>query len=228
MFEQYLYLADEMAERYGSAYAIDKDDAIQEARMCLLDALDYDTKGHSFESYFWRFVPRIYLTHLFALFSPIYYPSTVVQDVRKGVKIIEDGSRKNSVRYFQNKRGYSDEKMEKVLDMAYLVKGVTEYEMIDDDMEIPSVYNTEDEYIKDATTLAIISVVRDICTEREADIILRKLGFFGEPDNFNELSEEYGICKQRVGQIYKRGIEKLSTYGAKTRFRHIIEGYVRR
>ena len=82
--------------------------------------------------------------------------------------------------------------------------------------------NVEANYLKDERTQNLVALINEICTPREADILTRHFGFLGKKETFDELAAEYGVSKQRIGQLYKKGLEKLQTSKSKMKIRKLL------
>jgi DNA-directed RNA polymerase sigma subunit (sigma70/sigma32) len=48
-----------------------------------------------------------------------------------------------------------------------------------------------------------------ILDDRERDIVVRRLGLYAMPEQFNLIGLDYGICRERVRQILKKSLEKI-------------------
>ena len=222
MFEKYLYLADEMAATYGNKYLVDEDDAIQEARVCLWNIIDKNLNGdYSIELYFKRYAPRVYLLRMFELYSPVHCTANMVHEIRKGIKELERDRPGDIVKNFSSSRNIGRAKAREALMAAKIIQNLVNYDTFDEEIEIAATVDIEGEMVQTCKIHEIIKFVHDVCTEREADIVLNSFGFFGEVEHFNSMSKRMGISPQRVGQLYKRGMEKLSSTRSKCYFQAI-------
>ena len=204
MFEKYLYLADEMAKKYGERYGVDIDDAIQEARICLWNAIEKNqAKEYPIEVFFERYAPRIYLKSLFELYSPVHCPAQMVHNVRKGMNAIEANKPGNMVKNFAGSRCIRRKDAREALLLAGLIKSLTNYEVLEDDILTHTGVDVETQYIEDFRTEEILNVMKKYCSDREVDIIAATFGFLNSKENYRDMASKYGVSPQRFGQIYR-------------------------
>jgi len=48
-----------------------------------------------------------------------------------------------------------------------------------------------------------------ILPNRERDVVIRHLGFYGERESFAQIAKSYDVSKQRAGQWFKRALKLL-------------------
>ena len=221
LFNGYLSYAEEKATEFANLMNLDVEDIKQDARMTLFEMSEkYDGDYHYFGKYLetalkWTF-KRVLPTY-----SVIRYPDYIAPHIHyisksfdedktfeENVKVvtmileIDEVTAREEVQYFINIRNANNHNSLNEDAFANICLEIAKEKAFAD-------------YFEKEKILNLIRVIREYCNEREADIIVRKLGLLGRSEPLNSMVDRYNVCKQRIGQIYDAGMLKLSTPKAK-------------
>lgn len=73
----------------------------------------------------------------------------------------------------------------------------------------PPAYGWDSEQPTSGTLLASVRASLAACSDRERDILMRRMGLDCEPETLQEISESYGITRERIRQIEQKVIARL-------------------
>lgn len=231
VIEHNLRLAFCIAKRYqhrGVALL----DLVQEANLGLVKAVDrFDPdKGYTFSTYatWWctAAVRRCLQENTSTMRLPVYIVEMIgkIKNAQQAFETAnieytdEDLATATGLKVSEIRRALAAQKSAEVLSL--------DYESDDKDSIgktiVDEAENVENNYLRDERTQSIAAIINEFCTERETNILMRHFGFLGEKETFDELAAEYGVSKQRIGQLYKKALEKLSAPRAKMKLKGVL------
>jgi len=208
-------------------------DLVQESNLGLVKAVDrFDpAKGYTFGTYatWWctATVRRCLQENTSAMRLPVYMVEMIgkINNAQREFELAKieytdkDLAKATGLKVSDIKKAMAAKKNSEVLSL--------DYEGNDDKDSIGKTVVDENEdvegnYLKDERTQCILRLIKQHCTDRETDILACHFGFCGQKETFDELAERYGVSKQRIGQLYKKALEKLQTPAAKKALREIL------
>lgn len=228
-FTKYLSYADKEAIKFAKKRGLEADDIIQDARMALLNvSKKYSGDASSFEKYLQK---ALYCAFKKAAitYSAIRYPDYIAGHINFISRVFDKNKTfKDNVDFVKNALNLSIETAENEVSYFLNIYNANNKTFLDEEQFMDLLVKQEKEkifreYSKDCRKKNIIIAINRICNSREADIILRKFGFYGEPETLSAISQDYGVSSIRAGQIYKRRMEKLSSHFGKSIIKNALE-----
>lgn len=74
---------------------------------------------------------------------------------------------------------------------------------------IPSTINTENEVLTKTQKNEVNTILINILTPRDADIIKRRFGFYGEKETLESIGKRYNITREAVRLVENKALQKL-------------------
>lgn len=227
LVERNLRLVHTVAGQYRNALehsSFDYDDLVQEGVFGLYRAAEkYDpAHGASFSSYAVIWI-RSMIGRALKVSSPVVRISHrqaehIAKISRAKTEFISEHGRTPTAQELAEKAGLTREQM----DMAWLAysrmnPASLDEPIVEEDGEITladmlaSGEDVQEEALRDAMDEGLLEDIRKILPEKEFDVVCRRnaLGPYGRPQTFVEISEAYGVSRQRVEQVEKVAYRRL-------------------
>lgn len=208
-------------------------DLVQESNLGLVKAVDrFDpNKGYTFGTYatWWctATVRRCLQENTSSMRLPVYMVEMIskINNAQREFEVAnveyteKDLANATGLKVSDVKRALAAKKNSEVLSLDY--ESSDEKDCIGKTI-VDESENVEENYLKDERSRQILNVIRDVCNDREFEIISSHFGLTGDKETFDEMAERYGVSKQRIGQLYKKALEKLQSPKAKEAIRKVL------
>lgn len=228
-----LRLAFHIAKKYQNR-GVALLDLIQEANIGLVKSVDhYDPNmGYKFSTYatWWitAYVRRCIQANSSSMRLPVYIVE-MIGKIRTAQQYFETNNMEYDEEDIANATGLKVSDVKKALAAQQKSEVLSlDYETNDEkgnclgDTLVDENENVESNFVANEREQRILQLINEVCSPREADIIVRHFGFIGRKETFDELAESYNVSKQRIGQLYKRAMTKLQEPKAKRKFEKLI------
>lgn len=226
IFEQYARLIYKIAIKLCKNYTyLSVDDLFQDGCIGCLIAIDkYDLdKDTRFSTYATYWITQAIMRKRHEYIYVGHIPAHMYEklgEFRKYLKEsgkynISDSEKYSLMKSWCKEKKYTLSSIQSAESMKYLMSlndnatsGEGEERERMDTMVAPN--NTEQEAIENIETEEVISLIDEVLSEKEKDVLKLRLGFGGNsPHTLEEIGKEYNVSRERIRQIEGKALRKL-------------------
>lgn len=209
LFNRYLVYAEKFGEEFAKKRNLEIEDVVQDARVYLLEySENYKFEISDFGKHF-RSALNAHIKSSTSKYMVCSYPAHMSRQIHKLMDAFDcEMPSTDNIQYVSDILRIPPEESRRVISCYAQVVNAEELISLDDVDENDFAIN--DNYFVGYDVIDVINIINRYCNCRERDIIIRVVGLIGSHERFDEINEEYGISKQRVGQIYKEGLDKMN------------------
>ena len=213
-----------VAKRY-TVTTLDYEEIIQEGYLGLIKAFDlFDyTKDYKFATYaiHWirAFIGRYIGNHGRTIRMPSYLLEKYVKINAIQTSYFNKHGEMPDEEYLAKKLETTPENILRILHLAKVTNPLSLNKTIDTEDDEVSFFNiVEDKNSKDVfeefflkeTEHVVWPYIKNILDEREYDVLKRRMGVGGTVETLEMIGESYGVSRERIRQIEKRALQKIS------------------
>lgn len=237
LVERNLRLVVSVAKRY-TGRGLSMEDLVQEGNLGLIRAADsFDPDlGYKFSTYAIWWIRQAIQRAIFnsgTIRIPVHMREAIASvNSFVGKYRFENGREPSDdeIEEYIKERGYNKDLLMRSKDICSVISLDTPVGEADSDGDsvlgdfIPSSSDSSEETFNHVCRETIFSILDDMCTPKEKDIILERFGFNGEIKTLEEVGKKYNVTRERIRQIESKVLRKLSSPRIKRKLSGFVEG----